>query len=257
MEYASFSADPNFAHLARQNTHHHSASSLSSSSRSSVDSVFSQAGSDAGSTCSSNATSPTDRETHRRNSSIASTPLKGKKRVSFLVSSPEQEDTEVEPDTPGISIDEATIINAFPRPPTRQESSLRDADPFALTTTQAESESENPKNDDTMTMYLLTLSITRYRSHLTSLSTQLKFHISSIHTQISLLSSARKGRRSGVSFTDGGNGLDEPDRKEMMKAEIRERIRRLKEVRWKRERFEGERYRVLCQMALEEVGEKT
>jgi hypothetical protein len=176
--------------------------------------------------------------------------LKGKKRVSFLVSSPEQEDTEVEPDTPGISIDEATIIDAFPRPPTRLEPSLRIEDPFTLTTTRAECES--PKNDDTMAMYLLTLSITRYRSHLTSLSTQLKFHISSIHTQISLLSSVRKGRRSGISFT-GGDGLD---RKEMKKVEIKERIRRLKEGGWKRERFEGERYRVLCQMALEEVEEK-
>ena len=139
MEYASFSADPNFAHLARQNTHHRSVSSLSSSSRSSVDSVFSQAQSDAGSTCSSNTTSPTDREAHRRNSSIASTPLKGKKRVSFLVFSPEQEDTEVEPDIPGICIDEATIIDAIPRPPTRLEPSLRNEDPFTLTTTRAES----------------------------------------------------------------------------------------------------------------------
>ena len=42
----------------------------------------------------------------------------------------------------------------------------------------------------------------------------------------------------------------------MKKVEIRERIRRLKEGGWKRERFEGERYRVLCQMALEEVEEK-
>jgi hypothetical protein len=181
--------------------------------------------------------------------------LKGKKRVSFLVSSPEQEDTEVESDTPGIGIDEATIIDAFPRPPTRLEPSLRNEDPFTLTTT-AQAESESPKNEDTMAMYLLTLSITRYRSHLTSLSTQLKFHISSIHAQISLLNYARKGRRSGVSFADGGNGLDGLERKEMKKVEIRERIRRLKEGGWRRERFEGERYRVLCQMALEEVEEK-
>jgi hypothetical protein len=172
--------------------------------------------------------------------------LKGKKRVSFLVSSPEQEDTELEPDTPGIGIDEATIIDAFPRPPTRLEPSLRNEDPFTL-----QAECESPKNDDTMAMYLLTLSITRYRSHLTSLSTQLKFHISSIHAQISFLSSARKGRRSGVSFTDG-DGLE---RKEI-KVEIRERIRRLKEGGRRRERFEGERYRLLCQMALEEVEEK-
>jgi hypothetical protein len=108
-------------------------------------------------------------------------------------------------------------------------------------------------------MYLLTLSITRYRSHLTSLSTQLKYHISSIHAQISLLGVAWKGRRSGVSgaeFTDGGKGLDGMDRKEMKEVEIRERIRRLKEGGPKRERFEGQRYRVLCQIALQEVEEK-
>lgn len=44
-------------------------------------------------------------------------------------------------------------------------------------------------------------------------------------------------------------------REEVMKVELRERINRLKERGWKRERFDGERYRVLCEKALSEVQE--
>ena len=44
-------------------------------------------------------------------------------------------------------------------------------------------------------------------------------------------------------------------REEVMKVELRERITRLKERGWKRERFNGEKYRVLCERALVEVGE--
>jgi len=45
-------------------------------------------------------------------------------------------------------------------------------------------------------------------------------------------------------------------REEMLKVELRERIRRLKEVGWKRERFDGERYKVLCERALMEASER-
>jgi hypothetical protein len=44
-------------------------------------------------------------------------------------------------------------------------------------------------------------------------------------------------------------------REEVMKVELRERINRLKEKGWKRERFDGERYRLLCERALDEVQE--
>jgi hypothetical protein len=44
-------------------------------------------------------------------------------------------------------------------------------------------------------------------------------------------------------------------REEVVQVELRERIRRLKERGWKRERFDGERYRVLCKRALVEVEE--
>jgi hypothetical protein len=42
-------------------------------------------------------------------------------------------------------------------------------------------------------------------------------------------------------------------REEMVKVELQERIRRLKERGWNRERFDGERYRVLCEKVLVEV----
>jgi len=44
-------------------------------------------------------------------------------------------------------------------------------------------------------------------------------------------------------------------REEAVKVELRERIRRLKENGWQRERFDGERYRVLCERVLVDVGE--
>jgi len=44
-------------------------------------------------------------------------------------------------------------------------------------------------------------------------------------------------------------------REEVVKVELVERIRKLKEKGWKRERFDGERYRVLCERALVEVEE--
>jgi len=44
-------------------------------------------------------------------------------------------------------------------------------------------------------------------------------------------------------------------REEVVKVELGERIRRLKEKGWKKERFDGERYRILCERALVEVKE--
>ena len=49
--------------------------------------------------------------------------------------------------------------------------------------------------------------------------------------------------------------MEDLSREEVMKIELRERINRLKERGWKRERFDGERYRVLCEEALGEVQE--
>ncbi len=43
------------------------------------------------------------------------------------------------------------------------------------------------------------------------------------------------------------------NREEPVKVHLQERIRRLKDRGWKRERFDGEKYRVLCERALVEV----
>ncbi len=45
-------------------------------------------------------------------------------------------------------------------------------------------------------------------------------------------------------------------REEVLKVELVERIKRLKEIGWKRERFNGERYRLLCERALSETCER-
>ena len=42
-------------------------------------------------------------------------------------------------------------------------------------------------------------------------------------------------------------------REEVREVDLRERISRLKEGGWRRERFDGERYRCLCEKALGEV----
>jgi len=48
-------------------------------------------------------------------------------------------------------------------------------------------------------------------------------------------------------------GLGEKEREEMRKMDLQERIRRGRENGWERKRFEGERYRVLCERAVGEI----
>jgi hypothetical protein len=92
------------------------------------------------------------------------------------------------------------------------------------------------------------------------LSAQLSYHITSIHSQIATLSEIRRTRRSNLPnlFYEGGGvsgAMGGVSREEVVKVELRERIRRLKENGWQRERFDGERYRVLCERVLVDVGE--
>ena len=54
-----------------------------------------------------------------------------------------------------------------------------------------------------------------------------------------------------------GVGVEGVSREEVAKVELRERIARLKETGWNRKRFDGERYRILCEKALGEVGERS
>lgn len=77
------------------------------------------------------------------------------------------------------------------------------------------------------------------------------YHISSIEGQIATLALAKKARRSNLpnQFVQ----MEGVDGEEVKRVELRERIRRLKEGGWERKRFDGGRYRVLCERALEEV----
>jgi hypothetical protein len=245
VEYASFSADPNLMHATRRSINSHS--SVSSSIRSSVDSVFSQHST---TSTSSRPHSPTDAETPpplplKGPPSVSSTSpsiLRMKKKVSFsakLSTLPSESEL----------LSEETIIDAFPRPPSAEE----------------ENAPIPPEKDQldlcTLSSYLLAQSITRYRTQLTALSKQLAYHVTSIHSQIALLSEIRKTRRSNLptAFFEGGReasgAMEGVSREEVMKVELRERINRLKEGGWKRERFDGERYRALCERALGEIQE--
>ncbi|KAE9381802.1 hypothetical protein N431DRAFT_14197 [Stipitochalara longipes BDJ] len=245
VEYASFSADPNLMHATRRSTH--SSSSISSSIRSSVDSVFSQT---SNTSISSGPDSPTDTEIPpplppKGPPSVSTTSpqiIRMKKKVSFsakLSTLPSESEL----------LSEETMIDAFPRPPSAEGEN-------------APIPPEKEQQDlCTLSSYLLDQSITRYRTQLTALSKQLAYHVRSIHSQIATLSEIRRTRRSNLptAFFDGGReasgAMEGVSREEVMKVELRERINRLKERGWKRERFDGERYRILCERALGEVQE--
>lgn len=140
-------------------------------------------------------------------------------------------------------------MDAFPRPPSAE----------------GESAQTLPEKDQqdlcTLSSYLLGQSITRYRAQLTALSQQLTYHVTSIHSQIATLSDVRRIRRSNLPnlVFEGGReasgAMEGVNREEVRSVELRERINRLKERGWKRERFNPERYQVLCGKALVEVGD--
>ena len=256
MEYAAFSADPTIIRTVRQNCHS-SASSVSSSIRSSIDSVFSQASSPRTSACFSTAASPIfsscshhsseddDICTHKRIVSAPSArtikpaPLRIKKKVSFslqrpLVLSQAQLDL----------TDDSAIIDAFPSPPTGVEDP-----PYVLTPSR-------PQRQPRSRPGLPSGALIRYRGHLSDLHAQINYHISSVNSQIATLHSTRKARRSNLptiftGFGQGGMGGGVSDN-EMKKARLRARIERLKENGWKRERFDGSKYQLLCERAMRE-----
>ncbi|KAK0118823.1 hypothetical protein ONS95_007704 [Cadophora gregata] len=268
VEYASFSTDPNIAFATRQIAMYGQAShsSLSSSIRSSVDSVFSQASASSVYCASSSyGDSPTFEEHCLRRSASSSSSSEDsedsrrcsgrfqnrKKKVSFSLQLPTL-DSESPLDLSPKSVNVANasqILDAFPAPPSKETSPSRSSSPTKL-------------RRESLSNYYHGQSVARYRTHLTSLKSQLDFHISSIHSQIGLLAEARKPRRSNTptqySFdrteekSTGADASAEAHRR----PELRERIERLKELGWRRKRFDGERYRLLCEKALGEVNER-
>lgn len=256
---------------------HPSTASTTSSVRSSVDSVFS---SPANSARSSLASSPTDEilpTIHKRTISASSSfsslssgtsERRHKKKVSFSIDinpSPSNSDSETDqPPPPNSAAIESSLLDSFPAPPSQPDPSITSTKDLPT-----QSRAQSP-TQETLSVYLLSESLARYRSHLHDLSTQLQYHISSIHSQISLLSQVRKSRRSalpsqftgfekdletGIEFS-GSMGMEGVSREEILQVELQERIRRLKEQGWKRKRFNGERYQVLCERALGEAAER-
>jgi len=98
--------------------------------------------------------------------------------------------------------------------------------------------------------HVQTLALTRYHTHLTPLSTQLTYHTASIRAQIHTLSLIRRARRSNLPdlFYSGAE-----EGEERRKTDLQERIRKGRENGWARKRFEGERYRELCDKAVGEI----
>ncbi|PVH88562.1 hypothetical protein DL98DRAFT_403448 [Cadophora sp. DSE1049] len=268
VEYASFSADPNIAFATRQISMygHASHSSVSSSIRSSVDSVFSHtSASSVYSASSSYGDSPTFEEPSLKRSasnSSSSEESEGsrrrsgrfqnrKKKVSFSLQLPTL-DSETSLDlcpSSGTAANASELLDAFPAPPSKETSPSR-----------ASSPTKTPR--ESLSNYYHSQSVTRYRTHLISLKSQLNFHISSIHSQIGLLAEVRKPRRSNTPTQYSFDGNEEKSGgagaggEESRRPELKERIERLKEQGWRRKRFDGGRYRLLCEKALGEVNER-
>ncbi len=276
-EYASFSADPNIIQ-PRQTaslTHHASHSSMSSTTsvRSSVDSIFSHRSSSACSMASSVASPASfDSElsrlgigsSHRRSSSLSSrssnesfrgqgSTRRPKKKVSFstqltiLLS-------ETDGALPNPNLEQECLLDSFPTPPTRITTTI-------ITIPETSSPIQTPSPTSTPdSSYYLNLSLANYRRHLADLQVQLSYHITSVHASIASVSCARKPRRSnGADLTahfldeDNFGGLVERDSIETRKKDLAERISSMKATGWQRKRFDGERYQILAEKALEEV----
>jgi hypothetical protein len=203
--------------------------SNASSIRSSVSSIFSQASSSSYSITSSILDSPTSSDSDTRPPSIIyrPQPLRAKKNVSF---------SSLVPETISESDDEGDLLDRFPSPPSHDHPSPTTIPSLALET---RTQSEHTQAQ--------TLALTRYHTHLSTLTTQLTYHSTSIRAQIHTLSLIRQARRSNLPdlFYSGAE--------EGRKVDLQERIRRGRESGWVRKRFEGERYRELCERAVGEI----
>jgi hypothetical protein len=244
IEYASFSADPRVKAAVTRRP-----SSVASSVRSSTDSIFSQTSS-LYSACSSAIPSPTTLcpipQHFRLHSEIsqpelAPEPLNIKKRVTFSF------DPRRVSLTPS-NLENAELLDHFPSPPASPTLSQ-----WHLPGFEERKESESP---DSISSFLLSRSLARYRAHLSDLQDKLISHISSVNTQIQLVKIQRKARRSNLpnlfhEFSSGG--IEGVDKDEMRKVELEARIVRLRSTGWERKRFDGEKYNKLCDIALREL----
>ncbi|TVY44813.1 hypothetical protein LOCC1_G002996 [Lachnellula occidentalis] len=241
IQCATLTTDP---HTSKHN-------STSSSIRSSSSSIFSQISLSSTSTASSILSSPTsvDSDADPQSPPPIHHPQswRTKKKVSFSELKPE---TITESDND--DDDERLLLDSFPSPPSHDCTSPTTSPQARTTTAEEKSHQLESKARDRA------LALTRYHTHLFALSTQLTYHTTSIHSQIHVLSLTRRSKlpdsSSYPSSSSSSLGVRVPaEEKENKKADLEERIRRGRETGWVRKRFEGRRYRELCERAMGEV----
>ncbi|KAM3077042.1 hypothetical protein ACMFMF_004956 [Clarireedia jacksonii] len=226
-------------------------SSASSSLRSSVDSVFSSALSSAStadtlsplgsSSCSSyeeDESTPSRKRTGSVSSAMSTrsdttsdeplkpAPVRVKKKVSFSAQLPTLISTDTLTDSPTNETPPPPPPYALPHPPI-----LR---PNPTTPPQTLFPSPSPLHLASLQTYTLTL---------TSLSSQLRYHITHIQALIASILRIRKSRRSNgpCSFAPSLD-LTNQDPEARKKKELRERIERLRTQGWPRRRLDADRY---------------
>ncbi|TAQ89719.1 hypothetical protein B7494_g1958 [Chlorociboria aeruginascens] len=251
IEYATFSSDPTILNMSKLLSGSSSLSPRSPSTRSSIDSVFSESSSY--STSPTFSTSSTDSQDLKcqgpnRSETMRPQPLKIKKSVSFTPEvatwGTETKPQSLErPTTPETEMDEgSSLLDAFPLPPSSPSSPL----PTFPTRTYS-SPPPPPANNS------LTRSLTLYSSDLSSLRTQIHTHCASVtHLITSILEPQNPPLASSSDFSHhpASSGWEGVDKDAVKKMQLQNRIERLRKQGWKRERFCGERYRVLCERAL-------
>ncbi|EPE29649.1 hypothetical protein GLAREA_00809 [Glarea lozoyensis ATCC 20868] len=271
MEFAAFATNPDIIHASSHKSH----SSMSSSIRSSVESVFSETSNS--SVASSILDSPTSTDTpelKRQNSTssiLKPAPLRtNKKRVSFLLTS---EPTIPDSQNGGIMTAE-DLLARFPSPPTHDTLS-----PTIIPQNYAALTTYNPPPSPTYPLpspspsHISARALARYKSHLTSLKSQLEYHAASTTAQIHTLSTIRRARRSNgpdlfsqspstspTSPTTATQptatlalGLGLTPETTSSSHTLTSRIQRLKQRNWLRPRFNAVRYQDLCDRAIAEL----
>ncbi|RDW78096.1 hypothetical protein BP5796_05948 [Coleophoma crateriformis] len=253
MEYATFSADPTIISASQNRDLLSQTTSDSSSARSSIDSVFSQDST----ACSDALLSP--------NSPTSSIFSSGKEDESIPKPSSQKPQTcktprEFEPlplkvkKTVSFSLPSGLSRKICKRSSTSEDPIMSSASNESLNPS-ASSPSETPS-------YLLSPAHARYMQHLTSLSAQLRYHQDSVRELIRSIHTSRKARRSNTpeifhefsrtaAVAARGGTFEEAN--EECKKDLQQRIERLKERGWRKERFCAEKYQELCAQAMAEL----
>lgn len=261
----------------KQHGHKANKSSISSSLRSSVDSIFSQASI---STCNSSILdSPysTDSEVEGKRARSPSIlvltpkPLRTKKRVSFHIAETPTETSSESESEPTVSNENTDLLARFPSPPTHATLS-----PTIVPTTPNYTATAYASPPSSPSSSRNSPSLNRYRNHLSSLEKQLEYHTTHIKAQIHTVSLIRRARRSNLPDLFPGRARSGSDSsiasnsstsvrtppqqiselQEAPQTELAARIQRIREDSWTRKRFNPQKYKDLCESAIFEMEEQ-